>query len=295
MATVSNETVRLLAEHDALHGAGAAGGAVAVDERGAELGVALGGFELAGHAGEEALEDHLGFDADDGIVRAAHADIGLVGGAVGSMRSSAVGMWVCVPSTAVTRPSRYQPSATFSLVASAWKSSRMTLAPDARNFSEQVVGVAEGVVAGAHEDAALQVDNGVGLAVGKRALVDAEAGCAVRVVGGAKDAAAAHVRGFGDVMYSKISFLSQMWLPVVMTCAPRSKSSSAMAGVRPKPPAAFSPLMTRRSTEWVSSRWGRCSCTMWRPAEPKISPTNRIFTGRVYMGGGSPSCNAGRR
>jgi hypothetical protein len=31
-------------------------------------------------------------------------------------------------------------------------------------------------------------------------------------------------------MYSKISFLSQMWLPVVMTCAPRSKSSSAMDG-----------------------------------------------------------------
>jgi hypothetical protein len=45
-------------------------------------------------------------------------------------------------------------------------------------------------------------------------------------------------------MYSKISRLSQMWLPVVMTWAPRSKSSSAMEGVMPKPPAAFSPLMT---------------------------------------------------
>ena len=32
----------------------------------------------------------------------------------GSTRASAVGTWVCVPTTAVTRPSRYQPSATFS-------------------------------------------------------------------------------------------------------------------------------------------------------------------------------------
>jgi hypothetical protein len=55
-------------------------------------------------------------------------------------------------------------------------------------------------------------------------------------------------------MYSKISFLSQMWLPVVMTCAPRSKSSSAMEGVMPKPPAAFSPLMMSRSTALVRRR-----------------------------------------
>src|SRR5580704_6834023 len=87
----------------------------------------------------------------------------------------------------------------------------------------------------------------------------------------------------GTVMYSKISRLSQMWLPVVMTWAPRSKSSSAMEGVMPKPPAAFSPLMTRRSTALVSRTWGRCSRTMWRPAEPKTSPTKRIFTKKVYM------------
>src|SRR5271170_7045548 len=87
----------------------------------------------------------------------------------------------------------------------------------------------------------------------------------------------------GTVMYSKISRLSQMWLPVVMTWAPRSKSSSAMDGVMPKPPAAFSPLTTRRSTALVSRTWGRCSRTMWRPAEPKTSPTKRMFTEEVYM------------
>ena len=37
----------------------------------------------------------------------------------GRMRSSAVGTWVCVPITAETLPSRYQPSAIFSAVASA--------------------------------------------------------------------------------------------------------------------------------------------------------------------------------
>lgn len=62
---------------------GAAGGSVAGDEGGTHFGIALGGLEFAGHAGEEALEDQLGFDSDDGVVGAGHADVGLVGGAVG--------------------------------------------------------------------------------------------------------------------------------------------------------------------------------------------------------------------
>ena len=43
----------------------------------------------------------------------------------GSTRASAVGMCVWVPTTAVTRPSSIQPSATFSDVASACMSTRM--------------------------------------------------------------------------------------------------------------------------------------------------------------------------
>src|SRR5205823_9289166 len=46
----------------------------------------------------------------------------------GSTRSSAVGTWVCVPTTAVTRPSKYQPNAIFSDVASACISTKMILA-----------------------------------------------------------------------------------------------------------------------------------------------------------------------
>ena len=72
----------LFAEHEALDVGGAAGGSVAGDEGGAHLGVALGGLELARHSGEEAVEDELALDADDGVVGAGHADVGLVGGAV---------------------------------------------------------------------------------------------------------------------------------------------------------------------------------------------------------------------
>ena len=43
------------------------------------------------------------------------------------MRASAVGMCVCVPKTTLTRPSRCQPMAIFSLEASAWKSTTRTL------------------------------------------------------------------------------------------------------------------------------------------------------------------------
>ncbi len=66
------------------------------------------------------------------------------------------------------------------------------------DLGEEVVGLAEGVVAGGHEDAALEVDDGVRLAVAEDALVEAEAGGSVGVVGGAEDAAAAGVGVFGD-------------------------------------------------------------------------------------------------
>jgi len=61
------------------------------------------------------------------------------------------------------------------------------------DLAEQLVGFAEGIVAGGHEDAALKVHDGIGLAGGEFALVDTEAGCADGVVGGAEDAAAANV------------------------------------------------------------------------------------------------------
>ena len=66
------------------------------------------------------------------------------------------------------------------------------------DLGEELVGLAEGVVAGGHEYAALKVHDGVLLAGGKLALVDAEAGSSGGVVGGAQDAAAAVVGVGGD-------------------------------------------------------------------------------------------------
>ncbi len=66
------------------------------------------------------------------------------------------------------------------------------------DLAEELVGLTEGVVAGGHEDAALQVHDGVALAGGELALVDAEARGADGIVGGAQDAAAANVGVGGD-------------------------------------------------------------------------------------------------
>src|ERR1035437_4519772 len=73
------------------------------------------------------------------------------------------------------------------------------------------------------------------------------------------------------------SRLSHTWLPVVKTSAPRSNRSSASCGVIPKPPAAFSALMTTRSTSCALRTWPMCSRTILRPALPKMSPTKRMF------------------
>jgi len=66
------------------------------------------------------------------------------------------------------------------------------------DLAQEFIGFAEGIVAGGHEDAALEVHDGVGLAGGKLALVDAEAGGADGVVGRADNAAPADVRVGGD-------------------------------------------------------------------------------------------------
>lgn len=68
----------------------------------------------------------------------------------------------------------------------------------ALDLGEEVVGFAEGVVAGGHEDATLEVEDGVFGAVAEGALVETEAGGAVGVVGGTEDAAAADVGVGGD-------------------------------------------------------------------------------------------------
>src|SRR5580700_8374957 len=55
-----------------------------------------------------------------------------------------------------------------------------------------------------------------------------------------------------------------------------SKSSSASAGVMPKPAAEFSPLAMTRSMASSRTMPGRRSLTMVRPGRPKMSPMKRI-------------------
>src|SRR5229473_802105 len=72
------------------------------------------------------------------------------------------------------------------------------------------------------------------------------------------------------------SFCAKTWLPVVMTSAPAARSSATSLAVRPKPPAAFSPLRMVRSAS--SSRFspGRIALTASRPGWPTTSATNRM-------------------
>src|SRR6202162_2788007 len=85
-------------------------------------------------------------------------------------------------------------------------------------------------------------------------------------------------------MYSMISFLSQMWLPEVITSTPCSRNVRAISGVTPKPAAAFSTLTTARSASCCLRRRGRSVCTALRPGSPKTSPMHRTVSG-LAMGG----------
>jgi len=172
---------------------------VAGNKGGTHLRIAFGGFELGGHSGEETLENLFDFYSDDGVIGAGHAYVGLVGCASGE-DALVGGGDVCVGAkecgdAAVKIPAQGD------LLAGGFS---VQVEEDdlgsgfGCDLGEEVVGLAEGVVAAGHEDAALEVHDGVGLACGEFALVEAEAGSADGVVGGTEDAAATDVRARGD-------------------------------------------------------------------------------------------------
>jgi len=174
------------------------------------------------------------------------------------MRSSAVGMWVWVPMTAVMRPSRVPAEGDFFAGGFAVEVKQDDFGSGfALDVAEEFVALRKGSSQLDMRDAALEVHDGVALAVGELALVEAEAWGADGIVGGAEDAAPRRWESAGQSCIRRSLFCPKMWLPVVMTWAPRSKQLFRDRGVRPKPPAAFSPLMTRRSTSLVSSTWGK--------------------------------------
>ncbi len=171
----------LFAEHDALDLMSSAGGTVRRRSGRRTSLDCLGRLEFSRHSGKKAGQDELFFHSDDRVVGAGHADVGLVGGAVGETRSSAVGIWVWVPRRAVIRPSEVPAHGHFFAGGLAVQVEENDLCGD---LAEELVGFAEGIVTAGHEDAALQVHDGVALAVAEFTLIDAEAGGADGVVGG---------------------------------------------------------------------------------------------------------------
>jgi hypothetical protein len=168
---------------------------VAVDQCGAHLWIAFGWLELAGHAGKEAGEHQLLFDSNHRVVRPRHPDVRLVGGAAG--KHALIGGWDVGVSPKQRSYAAVEIPAHCDLLAGGF--AMQIEQNDLRGDSaEQFVRFAEGVIATGHEDAALQIDHGVTLAIAERTFIETEAGRAGSVVGGAQDAAATRVRVRGD-------------------------------------------------------------------------------------------------
>ena len=133
-------------------------------------------------------------NTDDRVIGARHAYVGLVGGAVGEdalVGSGDVGVGADHGGkAAVEIPAESYFFAGGFAVEIEEDDFGFGLAGD---LGEEFVGFAERVVAGGHEDAALEIHHSVGLARGEFALIEAEAGGADRVVGGAQDTAATSV------------------------------------------------------------------------------------------------------
>src|SRR5207302_3371474 len=79
----TNRSHSALLEEDALDAAGVACGGVAINDYGGEAGIVFCGLEACRHVGEEALQDGVFSHANHAVVRAGHAYVGLVGGALG--------------------------------------------------------------------------------------------------------------------------------------------------------------------------------------------------------------------
>src|SRR3972149_5211308 len=74
-----------------------------------------------------------------------------------------------------------------------------------------------------------------------------------------------------------------MWWPDVMISTPASNISSAVLGVNPLPPAAFSPLAMTRSMLWLRLASGRTQARALRPTFPTTSPITSMFTAGSHL------------
>ena len=73
-----------------------------------------------------------------------------------------------------------------------------------------------------------------------------------------------------------------MWFPEVRTSMPSARSSPAIFGVTPKPPAEFSQLAITASGPHEATSSGRRRSTAFLPGSPTISLINSIFIYFAY-------------
>ena len=186
-----------------------------------------------------------------------------------STATSAVATCVCVPSTAVTRPARCQPSACFSDVASAWISTRAPSYWPVSFFSS----------ASAHRKghsafSPMKVRPST-VNTSRRNPFFSTMRCS-RPGFTVGRLAGRHTRSRATISVSK-PFWSHTWSPSVRASTPPSSSVWAMLAVMPEPAAAFSPLAMTKSIPRSALSFATSAPTISRPGLPTMSPMKRNF------------------
>src|SRR5438105_323609 len=186
----------------------------------------------------------------------------------GRIRASAVGTCVWLPSTAENRPSRCQPIASFSLVASACQSSIRTRGARLPSSARSVSTARKGSSCSA-------------MKTRPRAFTTSAPLRMIQPVPGLPGGrfSGRMQKSSASISLRKVRW-SQTWFPLVITSAPASRISRAISPVSPAPPAAFSPFTITRSTFRSRRIAGTSIATAWRPGFPTTSPTKRILTPR---------------
>jgi len=175
---------------------------------------------------------------------------------------------VCVPTTAVTRPSSQRASAIFSLVASAWTSTRTSRVSAVAAVTSSSI-TSNIAVAGCRNSEPRT------LITARRAPF--EVGTTTRPrPGDERETFAGRATRSEPARYSPISVRRNAWLPSVIASAPAARSRPASLGVIPTPSATFSPFTTQASMPSSSRRPESRSSRACRPGAPTTSAMKRM-------------------
>src|ERR1700722_12276596 len=141
-----------------MHGGGAAGLVVALDDHSTQADVSVRGLEAGWHSVQEFLDDQLFLYSDNAVIRTGHADVRDVGGA---LREHS---FICRGNVRVGANHRSGPSIQ---VPAKGDFLRAGFGVEIHKYDfrfdlfQQTIDITERVVAGAHEDASLKIDYGI--------------------------------------------------------------------------------------------------------------------------------------